>query len=456
MQIVQGDDYRGTGGRIAQEGRRRLEQPEATALGVRRRRLREVRDELAELRENGGQLGPLVSELGAHGVRLAFADVGSQGLHPGPVGGCSAGLPAAPDAHAGPALPGVVAELLGQPALADPGLAGHEGETPAPAQGVVERAQEVAQLALAADERAAAGGRRRDRRGRRRGVGRGPAVELGILAQDGLLELAQLAAGLDAELVDERPARVLICGERVGLASGPVEREHELAAQAFAQRVLDDERLELAHHVAAAQLQIGLDPIRERFQAQLVQASDLCLGERREGEVGQRGAAPQRERRPEVVRRGGGGAGAQRRSAFVEVAPEAVEVDGVGLDLQEVPGRAGDEDVGLQDLAQGGDVDLDELDGGSGRPLAPQLVDDPVARHDLVRVEQQQSQQGSLLRRPEPDRRTVHHRLQRAQQPELDHPMETLTERSPPDRDPSRGRLLRSGRGIGTDAMLVG
>ena len=77
-----------------------------------------------------------------------------------------------------------------------PGSPTSRKRRPRPANGVVEAGDELGQLALAADERARAGpavGLR----------GRGE-VERRVLAQDRLLELAQLAAGLDAELVDER------------------------------------------------------------------------------------------------------------------------------------------------------------------------------------------------------------------------------------------------------------
>ena len=91
-----------------QEGGDRVQQAEARALGVRRRRLRKVGEETADLGEDGGQLGAPVAELGAQRLGLAVADVGPQRLHPGPVGRRAAGLPAAPDAHPRTPLPGVI------------------------------------------------------------------------------------------------------------------------------------------------------------------------------------------------------------------------------------------------------------------------------------------------------------------------------------------------------------
>ena len=83
------------------------------------------------------------------------------------------------------------------------------------------------------------------RSGRRR-PGRG---EPGLLPQDLGLELPELRAGLDAELLDEAPARVLVDLERFGLAAGAVEGEHQQPAKRLAKRMLADERFELADDV---------------------------------------------------------------------------------------------------------------------------------------------------------------------------------------------------------------
>ena len=253
VQVVEADDERARGAGVAQEGRDRLEEPEAVGLG-------RLVDQVGQFGQERRELGPLASELVAERVGVDIAHVGAQRLHPRPVRRRAAGLPAAPDADARPAGPRMVRELVGQAALADPGLAGDEHEPPATGDRVVERAEQHAELALAADESAGRGGRRR--RGR---------VELGVLTQDRLLELAQLAAGLDPELVDERAARVLVGAERLGLAPRAVQRAHELAAQALAQRVLGDQRLELGHDVAAPEREVGLDAIRGRLQAQLLE-----------------------------------------------------------------------------------------------------------------------------------------------------------------------------------------
>ena len=90
-------------------------------------------------------------------------------------------------------------------------------------------------------------------------------VERRILAEDRELELAQAWPRLDPELVDEPCPRGLEGGERLRLAARPVEREHQLAAQPLAQRVLRDERLELGDELGVpTEREVGLDPPLER------------------------------------------------------------------------------------------------------------------------------------------------------------------------------------------------
>ena len=94
-------------------------------------------------------------------------------------------------------------------------------------------------------------------------------------------------------------AGVLVDDERVRLAAGTVEREHQEPAQPLAEGLIPDERLQLPYDLPrAAERQIGLEALFERDQAQLLEAADLVAGERLELEVGKRRAAPERKRIP--------------------------------------------------------------------------------------------------------------------------------------------------------------
>ena len=109
------------------------------------------------------------------------------------------------------------------------------------------------------------------------------------------MQVAQLRAGLDADLLDERRSRPPVDLERFGLAPRAIQREHQLPVQPLAERVLGDERLELADELAMrAGGELGVDRLLERGQPQLLQPPDLGRGERLVGHVGQRRAAPER------------------------------------------------------------------------------------------------------------------------------------------------------------------
>ena len=62
-------------------------------------------------------------------------------------------------------------------------------------------------------------------------------------------------------------------------------------------RVLGDQRLELADQLGvAAEREVGLDPLLERRQPQVLEPAALGLGERLVRELGERRPAPERER----------------------------------------------------------------------------------------------------------------------------------------------------------------
>ena len=127
--------------------------------------------------------------------------------------------------------------------------------------------------------------------------GRDRSSSSGVLDEDRALEPLQRRPGLDPELLDEQAARLAIGLERRRLAAGAVEREHQLAADPLAQRVRGDERLELGDERAvAAEGEVGVDPLLEQREPELLEPRRLDGGERLEGELRERRAAPERER----------------------------------------------------------------------------------------------------------------------------------------------------------------
>ena len=161
------------------------------------------------------------------------------------------------------------------------------------AAGGASGAASSASASRAGAERAAT----RTLRASRRGRGRRGRVERRVLAQDRLLEPRELRRRLDPERVDQRAPQRAVGGERVLLAAGAVERGHQLGGEALVGRVLVHERLELGDEPAVlAERELGLDALLERGEAQLLEPRDRRRRERLVGEVGERRAAPQRER----------------------------------------------------------------------------------------------------------------------------------------------------------------
>ena len=130
--------------------------------------------------------------------------------------------------------------------------------------------------------RGRASGAARRRTGARLAVDAGSSA--GILVEDRVLQLLERGRRLDAELPVERAPEPLVRLERLGLAPRAVEREDQLPVEPLAERMLRGQRLELSDHVdVAARRQVGLDPVLEAAEAQLLEVRALDAGERLRG-----------------------------------------------------------------------------------------------------------------------------------------------------------------------------
>ena len=239
----------------------------------------------------------------------------------------------------------------------------------------------------------------------------------GILVEHLPFECLQLGAGLDSEALDERLARGAVRGERIGLPPRPVEREHLLRSEALAVRVLHHERVQLVDQVGvAAERQIRIDSIFERSQALLLELGPGSDTERRSVELGQRRATPERERLVQCL---GGSSRLGRVACLCTERRERLQVERARLELEYVPGRPRSQrcTVFPERLAQAGDVDLQRRARRLRRRVAPQLIDQPLARHDAVCLQQEQGEHRPLLARPqlEPDPAALY--LERPEQP---------------------------------------
>jgi hypothetical protein len=153
-----------------------------------------------------------------------------------------------------------------------------------------------------------------------------------------------------------------------------------------------DELLQLTDELArGAQLEVGVHPLLERRESRLLQAADLVAGERLEGEVLERRPPPERQRGAELL-----GALTRLGPACLGREPlEARQVELLRIDAQQISGGLGDDQLRTDRLSQPRDVVLQRGAGGLRWRRPPDLVDQPVGRDDLVRVQQQVCEQGA-------------------------------------------------------------
>jgi hypothetical protein len=117
-----------------------------------------------------------------------------------------------------------------------------------------------------------------------------------IAAPDRRLHLLQARARLQAELVQKRLAPPLVGLQRFCLATGAVERDHQLPVQLLARRVLRDQVLELRDQLGAAtRPQLRLNAQLNRRQSFLFHLEHELVDARFPVEVGERAAPPERE-----------------------------------------------------------------------------------------------------------------------------------------------------------------
>ena len=138
--------------------------------------------------------------------------------------------------------------------LADPGLTRQQHHTAPPLGRLLEASQQTRHLRDAAEI---------PRPGRIR-VPRVPR-ELRRLPQDRHLQISQLRARNDPQVLLKDPPEPVECIQRLRLPPVAVERDHELAPPPFTQRATGHQSLQLAHDlVVAAQRELRIEQILQR------------------------------------------------------------------------------------------------------------------------------------------------------------------------------------------------
>ncbi len=240
------------------------------------------------------------------------------------------------------------------------------------------------------------------------------------MAQNRLLHGLEPRAWLDTELVNERQPRPPVRLERVRLTAGAIERQHQLFAERLAVRMFLDEGLECRQERAmVAERQLCEDQILLHRQPQLLELSDRRACGTVELETGEAVAPPERKRLAQV-RRGRTGVVAQHgAAALVDETLEPSCVELARREPDDIPRRLGHENVGAERLTQLRDIHLQSVRSGPWRRLAPELVDQPLHRDDLVHTQEQCCQQRPLLRAPESEGAAAESHLERAEDQEL-------------------------------------
>ena len=194
-------------------------------------------------------------------------------------------------------------------------------------------------------------------------------------------------------------ARRLVGGQRLGLPARPVEREHELRPRPFAVWLLGDERLELRDQRGVpAEREVGVDPLFQGVEPLLLEPA-IAVATNGSVDRSASGVSRQRSSASPAVRarssssaacasarsskRSRSSAPARRRArSRARSCAASARHPGPCAARQRRPGAPS---------------------ARSRRRVAPKLVDQPLRRHDAVRVQQQEREHGTLLPRPEVD-----------------------------------------------------
>ncbi len=114
--------------------------------------------------------------------------------------------------------------------------------------------------------------------------------------EDLLLQVADRARRIDADLGDEPLAERGEGAKSLGGSAAPVQRQHQRGDEPLAQRMLTDQALQLGDELAGQpQPQVGFDRSLGRLQAELLETGDLGLGPRLVGELLEGVTPPQGE-----------------------------------------------------------------------------------------------------------------------------------------------------------------
>jgi hypothetical protein len=131
------------------------------------------------------------------------------------------------------------------------------------------------------------------------------------------------------------------------LATGPVQGEHQLAAQSLLQRRDRDQSLQLHDHLGGTtERKLRVDPLHLRQQMQLLQAADLRMQLLDPRKAGERRAAPQVKGLPQPPRGGARVGVREQRTPLIDQPLEHRRVELLAVELEHVSAAAREEHLG--------------------------------------------------------------------------------------------------------------
>ncbi len=235
----------------------------------------------------------------------------------------------------------------------------------------VQEADDLSERVLATDER---------RRGRGE-VAAAPAIDRRgdrrIVREDGVLKAPQFGAWFESELLAEHAPRLSEGLERIRLAAGAIERQHQLPPQPFSEQVPFERCAKRRHELPMlSERKRRLELLLERVDAQRLEPACLGAAPRRPAQALERRSAPEHQRRGDRIRRGRGVAVAQRGARVRQQLLEPRCVDTCVLQCISIGGA--DDRVLSERGTKAGDVMMERVPWSSRELLPPEAVDERV------------------------------------------------------------------------------
>ena len=280
------------------------------------------------------------------------------------------------------------------------------------------------------------------------GAGRARRVcQRPVASEDGLVQRAQLGSRVDAKLVGQQTPYALVRPQRVGLPATPVQSGHQLRPERLSQRVPVGQDPQFGHELGMpAERKVRLDLPVERVQALFGQPCDRVAVQRLRGHVGQRLAAPLRQRLAQDRRLRVAVSPVGRLAGPLQQQSKPADIDVTLGHCDHVPfTTALDQLAAAEQLAQPGDVGLDNLPRAGRQGVTPDRPGQFLHRHKLAGSQQQAGQQDPVLGRLDRHRPAPIYDLERAQQAKLHgsprFPLRLCSSSMPPGLDPGNDDL---------------